>query len=69
MNDYLKKRNRNEKKDTQHAENSEKKIEGQLDEFLENGKIINQYMAHKFQRFNEIILKEEEIKKKIKRRF
>ena len=26
--------------------------------------MINQYMAHKFQRLNEIILKEEEIKKK-----
>ena len=30
MNDYLKKRNRNEKKDTQHAENSEKKIEAKM---------------------------------------
>ena len=66
MNDYLKKRKRNEKKDIQHAENSEKKIEGQLGKLIiEKSKImINQYMAHKFQRLNAIILKEEEIKKK-----
>ena len=66
MNDYLKKRKRNEKKDIQHAENNEKKIEGQLGKLIiEKGKImINQYMAHKFQRLNAIILKEEEIKKK-----
>ena len=54
---------RNGKEQIQLVENNEKKINGLLEKILEKGKeSISQYMEDKFQRLNNIRLKEEKIK-------
>ena len=53
------------KEQIQLIEKNEKKIDGQLEKILQKGKEkINQYMNAKFQRLNDIMLKEEAIKLK-----